>query len=261
MSNQPPESDNELKVNLTTLLVIPIVLASQPNIDWAKKLKTPDQFLYWAEYSRRFHWTARCWISRNTFQDDPLRPLLKAGRISRNEYNIIWSLEVVFERLWALCQHTEPFVREVFEQQAKVEYLFADAVSLFEQVVKELVDSEFTLCLQPYVECSRMKREKSLRLQAKAYAGKQLTKPQQKVIDSQQNQKQGTPLANLVLRVARKTAKKELIIRYALEDYQTAVERLLKCFATEWHNLGSHAWVNGQLIKGSESSTYLPPSS
>jgi hypothetical protein len=247
---------SEQTVNLTALIIIPLLLASQPDADWAEKLETPDQHTYYAMFSRQFYWIARCWVSRKAFQDDPLRPLLKAGRISRNEYNIIWRSEVMFERLWALCQHTEPFVREVFEQ-AKVEYTF-NAVVLFGQVVKELADSEFALCLQPYVERSRMKQEKSLRLQAKAYAGQQLTKPQQKFIHNEQKQKQETPLVSLVLGVARKTAKKELIIRDALEDYQTACARLLKCQATEWHNLGSHAWVNGQLIKGSESSTYLP---
>lgn len=71
---------SEQTVNLTTLIIIPLLLASQPDADWAEKLETPDQHTYYALFSRQFYWIARCWASRKAFQDDPLRPLLKAGR-------------------------------------------------------------------------------------------------------------------------------------------------------------------------------------
>jgi prepilin-type processing-associated H-X9-DG protein len=166
----------------------------------------------------------------------------------------------MFERLWELCQHIEPFIQEAFEQ-AKVEYPFADTFSLFAQIVKEMVDSSFALCFQPYVECSNRKREKALRLQIKAWAGNRLTKLQRKTIESQRNWQQETSLGNLILRIARKNAKKELIIRDALEDYQVAWTRLLKCYATECHNKGSYAWVDGHVVKGSKSGTYPLPNS
>lgn len=159
----------------------------------------------------------------------------------------------MFERLWALCQHVEPFVRETFEQ-AKVEYPFANAVSLFAQVVQEMVDSEFALCFERYVEHSRTKREKALRLQAKAYAGERLKAPKKMIIKAQ-NQGRETPLGDLVLRIARKTAKEELIIGFALEDFNTACARLLKCFATEVHNLGGYKWIDGHVVKESKPTT------
>lgn len=242
----------EIQTNFTTLLLTPMILASQPNINWIDKLKTEDQAYYYLGYRRRFYWTAKCWASRNTFQNDPLRPLLNAKWISRNEYNIIWSSQSMFERLWALCQLTEPFVREVFEQ-AEIEYPFPDAISLFAQVVEEMVDAEFALCLEPYTEFSRTKREKSLRLQAKACAGALLTKAQKKIVA--QNRGGQTLLIDFVLRVARRAAKKELIIRHTLEDYRTSCSRLLKCLATEVHNLGGYKWVDGRIVKESKPTT------
>ncbi len=156
----------------------------------------------------------------------------------------------MFQRLWVLCQHTEPFVREVFEQ-SQIKYPFVDAVTLFAEVVREMVDSQFTLCLKPYSEHSRTKVEKGLRLQAKAYAGIPLKNPQRKIVKAQQGQ--GTPLASLVLRIARKAAKEEIIIEDALEDFNVACSRLLRSFATEVHNLKGYKWIDGCIVRESGS--------
>lgn len=157
----------------------------------------------------------------------------------------------MFQRLWVLCQHTEPFVLEALEQD-RIKYPFVDAATLFARIVREMVDSRFALCLKPYVECSRTKTEKGLRLQAKAYAGTPLKNPQRKIVEAQY-QGQETPLADLVLRIARKAAKEEIIIQDALEDFNVACARLLKCYATEVHNLRGYKWIDGCIVRESGS--------
>src|SRR4028118_2320834 len=139
LSDFPQESLEAEDADFMKLLFAPLVLAGQPSEKWIEKLDTPDRASYWAEFSRHFYWIAKCWVSSNTLQSDPLRPLLKAGLISRNKYNIIWLSQKMFERLWTVCQHTEPFVREVFEQ-AGLEYPFPNAGSLFAQVVGEMAN-------------------------------------------------------------------------------------------------------------------------
>jgi hypothetical protein len=250
---------NNYEAIATKLLFIPMVLASQPSTDWLDKLKTSDQVDYWLQTYRSFYWIAKCWISRNAFQDDPLRPLLKEGRISRNQYNVIWSAETMLERLWALCQYVEPFVRERFEQ-ANAEYPFTDAFSLFTEIAFEMVDSEFASCLKPYVNFSRTTIEKGLRYEAKAYTGERLKVPQARIAMARYQGKK-TPLTSLVLRIARKTAKKEFIIESALEDYETACARLLKCLATQVHNQGGYRWINGHIVKESKRTTDVSPGS
>lgn len=243
--------------DFTKLFLIPFFLAVQPSQDWIGKMDTSDRAKYWAQVSRHFYWISKCWVSSNTFQGDPLRPLLNEGRISRNEYNLIWFSQKMFERLWGICQHAAPFVREAFEQ-AKVEYPFPDEVSLFVQIIEEMVDSEFSSCLRPYAHFSRTKQEKALRLQIKAYAGERLTKTQERTIRSQRKK---IPLGDMVLTVASKAARKEVVLRAALEDYEVACARLLKAQATLWHNKGCHAWIHGHIVKGSESTTYPIPDS
>ena len=235
------------------LRAISLILASQPSLTWIEKLKTEDQFMYWLEYRRRFHWVAKCWVSRSTFQDDPLRPLLNAGRISRNEYNILWSMQVFFDRMWSLCQHVEPFFQEPFEKVVNIEYPFDNALVLFGLIVGELVNPNIALCLTPYIECPARNKEKALRLQIKAMDGTRLTKAQEKLVDKYEQEQF---LGGLLLAVAQELAKKELIIKYALEDYQTAVKRLLKCFATECHTKRSHGWSKGEVMYSSKSTTY-----
>lgn len=156
----------------------------------------------------------------------------------------------MFQRLWVLCQHTEPFVREVFEQN-QIKYPFVDAATLFAEVVRDMVDSRFALCIKPYVECSRTKTEKRLRLEAKAYAGIPLNTTQRKIVKAQQQGQ--TPVASFVLRIARKAAKEEIIIQDALEDFNVACSRLLKCFATEVHNLRGYKWIDGCIVRESDS--------
>jgi hypothetical protein len=231
--------------DFTKLFLIPFILATQPSQDWIEKMDTPDRVRYWAEFSRRFYWIAKCWITKNTFQKDPLRPLLNEGRISRNTYNIIWFAQKMFERLWDICQHTAPFVQKAFEQ-VEAEHPFPDEISLFAQIVEEMVNSEFSLCLERYAHFSRTKREKALRLRVKAYAGKQLTKTQERIIKSQ---RQKTYLGDLVLSIAKEAAKEEAVIKAALEDYEIACGRLLKAYATEWHNKGCHSWIHGRIVK------------
>jgi uncharacterized protein (DUF1778 family) len=255
LSDFPQESLGAEDADFMKLLFAPLVLAGQPSGKWIEKLDTPDRASYWAEFSRHFYWIAKCWVSSTTFQDDPLRPLLKAGLISRNKYNTIWLSQKMFERLWSVCQHTEPFVREVFEQ-AELEYPFPNSGNLFAQVVGEMANAEIATVFKPYVECSRLKREKVLKLQAKVYTGARLRDHEKATIKAHNAQLEETPLTQLVLGAARKAARKELIIKHALEDYHTAWARLLKVYATEWHNKGSHAWNHGHLVKGSESGTY-----
>jgi hypothetical protein len=233
-------------------VLIAEVLMRQPNLRWLEKITTTDQKQYWISVNKRFHRIALCWTARSTFKDDPLKPDLDAGRISRSEYNLVWRSVAFFERLWALCQHTEPFIREI-SKQAKTEDPFDGAVGLFIAVLEEAVDSSFAECFTPYVELSRGKEEKYLRLIVKSCEGIQLTKEQAKFIRGRTPK---TPVTEFLLDTAKKAAKNELIIKDALEDYHTATGRLCKCFATEWHNKGSFAWIRGHLVKGSKSSTY-----
>lgn len=252
MPEQLIEIENSSLTQIEQRLSISWILASQPDSAWLEELETKDQLMYWLKYKKKFLWIAQCWLSRHFLQSDPLRPVLKAGEVTQNEYNIIWATEIMIERLWALCQLTEPFIQEIFEQ-AKLEYPFASSTDLFTQIVKDLTNPHFAVCLESYTECSRPKREKALRLLAKAFKGIQLTKVQEKIVESQ---KPEYPLTALLLGVADKAAKKEVIIKYALEDYYTAGARLATCYATGYHNHGSHAWINGKVVKGSQIGTY-----
>ena len=78
--------------------------------------------------------------------------------------------------------------------------------------------------------------------------GFQLTKAQEKSIGRQSQER---PLATLLEEIAERVPRKELVIKYALQDYQAAGSRLLECFATECRNKGSYAWIDGRVVKGS----------
>jgi hypothetical protein len=146
----PQERLQSEDADLMKLFVAPFVLVFQPSERWIEKLDTSDRIDYWRTFSRDFCWIAQYWVSRNFSQNDPLRPLLKAGRITRNKYNILRRSQKVFERLWELCREVEPFIREAFEE-AKLECPFSNAGSLFAKVADEMVSAEISAVLNPYI--------------------------------------------------------------------------------------------------------------
>jgi hypothetical protein len=236
--------------DFTGLFLAPLVLAAQPSQGWIKKINTSDQVKYWVQASLHFYCIAKCWVAQKTFQKDPLRPLLKEGAISRNTYNIVWFSQKAFERLWDIVQLVAPFVQESFERNG-INYPFPDEVSLFACLVGEMIDSEFSLCFARYAHFSKTRQEKALRLQAKAYAGEELTEPQKKLIKTVEARRPKTSLGNAVFSIARQAAKEEIIIQAALEDYEIAWGRLLKAYATKCHNEGCHTWIHGRIVRSS----------
>ncbi len=227
------------------LLTAPLILACQPSEKWADQLDTEDQIGYWLAFNRDFYWMAQCWVSGSTTKT--LSPLLKAGLISRNKYNILRYSQEMFKQLWELCQEVEPFIREAFEK-AKLKYPIPGANSLFAKIVEEMVDAEIGTTLT-YVECSRPKREKALRLQAKTYKGEQLKVDERKFIKATlHSQYRETPATQLFFDAARAAAREDKFIKKKLAYYHEVWAGLLECYATEWHNKGSHIWKKGNRL-------------
>jgi hypothetical protein len=203
---------------------------------------------------------ALAWIARQDGKDDPLRPLLEVGRLDRNDYNRIWQLVDYYQRLWILVQLTETFVRKELEQ-AKLQYPFSCAYDLFSRIVQEQIENQFSPCLEPYKEFSASKHEKEYRLLAKHLKGIPLTQQQERNLRVSLSLLPKHVWSLLLLSVAQKRATRSRpLIKNALKDFYTAIERSFELEATHCRKTGSHAWIDGIQVKGTRSGTYPRPS-
>jgi hypothetical protein len=259
LSDFRQESLKMKNVNLMELVSAPLVLARQPSERWLDELKTPDQINAWLGYRCHFCLIAEYWAITKTARSDHFRVSVEAGELSRNEYNIIRRSQKVFERTWELCRECEPFIRESFEK-ANFDSPFSHASDLFEKVMDELTTAQIEVILSPYVERSRPKREKALRLLVKVLTGGQLKVTEWKAIKAAYHPRLPKPcIMQLLLEAAQVLAWKDPVIQDALIDYWTAWARLLESYATQWRASGSYAWHHGQKVKAK--GTVYPASS
>lgn len=188
-------------------------------------------------------------------EDDPLRPLVQSRELHQNDYNRIWQLVECYERLWALTQFTEPFIKEEFER-LKLPYIFSSSYDLFLCVVQEQVNGEFSLCLSSYREFSAKKRiRKYGELASRIREGFPI--PQTKPTPAPTNLINSTKhifWSLLLLSVARQKASKSKhrALRKALQSYDASIADLLELEASYARRTGSFAWVDGERLKGSD---------
>jgi hypothetical protein len=240
---------------------IAYLLASLPEEGLLLLAKTTDQIHYWLTDRLANTLAAIAWIARQQLQPDPLQPLLKSGQLSRNDYNRIWSLVDYYQRLWALVQLTEPFIRELFEK-ANFPWPHQEPCDLFACIVKELANEEFSCCLVTYKESSATNNEKECRQLAKFLNGKPLSKElerkAERPIDRAKLAKR--IWATLLLAIAQKNAtRNNRALKHALEDFHVALARLFEYEATYHRIHGSYAWKDGKKIKGSRGGSYKNP--
>jgi hypothetical protein len=234
-----------------------------PNESFLIMAETEDQIQLWLKERQSFLCVALAWISEQNFQGDWLQPCVKAGLITEETYSLAWLLVARYQRIWALVRTSYPFIKKEFEQ-AEQKLPFGCAYDLYSHIIKAETDYRMELDHLPYAEFSAPKYTKAMRWLADEFSGK---KPLTNI--RRQNLKNLNPRTgksvdsanwiHLVLAVAYKRAnKRNRLLKYALEDYNTNMSRICHEMAIILKNKRSVAIKHGKLIGGSKDGTYSP---
>jgi hypothetical protein len=226
-------------------------------------VKTSDQITQWCLHRLMHELVARAWSARFAGEDDPLNQYVESGELSQNDYDRVWQLVECYQRLWAVVQLSEPYVKKVFEQ-AKLPYIFGSSFELFACVVQEQVNGEFSLCLTSYREFSAKKQGKEFRDLAQRIHKGELncippqvkTEPDEKLKVTLQSKIKQFFWFFLVFGIARQKMTRNRALRNALKGYDASMAHLFELETTAYRYQGSHAWVNGELRKGSSKGIY-----
>ncbi len=254
MSTQPSAKQNLLESRRITRL-----LASLPDKHLLLLTKTNEQIRHWLVNRLMYTMVACAWWARMNGEDDPLRPLVRSKELRQNDYNRIWQLVECYERLWAVAQFTEPFIKEEFER-LKLPYIFSSSYDLFLCVVQEQVNGEFSLCLSSYRVFSVKKRVRKYgELASRIRDGFPIpqTEPTPAPVDFI-NRTKHIFWSLLLLSVARQKAgnSKHRALRKALQSYDSSMADLFELEASYARRTGSFAWDDGERLKGSKDGTY-----
>lgn len=229
-------------------------LASLPDERLLLLTKTTDQRQYWLSTRSVWRMVARAWWARVRGEDDPLRSLVQSKELCQNDYNRVWQLVECHQRLWALVQFTEPFVRDEFER-LKLPYTFSSSYDLFICIVQEQVNAEFAYCLHSYKEFSAKKEISQYRELASCIRdGFPSPQTAQTPIPASFSNKIEPVFWSLFLMfIAHQKASKSKhrALRKALESYEASIADLFELEASYARRTGSFAWINGEKRKGS----------
>lgn len=226
---------------------------------------TEDQIQLWLKERQSFLCVALAWISEQNFQDDWLQPCVKAGLITEETYNLAWLLVTRYQRMWALIRTAYPFIKKEFEQTEQ-KLPFGCAYDLYSHIIRAETDYRMELDHLPYAEFSAPKYTKAMRSLADEFSGEKLLtniqlKKLKNLVPKTGKSVDSVNWMQLVLAVAYKRAnKRNRLLKYALEDYNTTMSRICHEMATILKNKRSVAIKHGKLIGGSKDGTYSPKS-
>lgn len=215
-----------------------------------KLSKTQEQVRFWLA-SRYFqNLVSCCWHARFTGEDDPLKPLLSSGELNQDIYDRVWLVVDFYEQLWGLVQLVTPYVQSELSE-TKWKFLAESAYKLFARLIWNEVNSDFAVCLKPYHEFSARKYEKAYRLAAKRVK-EGLNLLEEKKLHGLLNQERSDLLLQVVIAVAyQRATKSRLALKSKLEMFHLSISKLYEKEATISRKIGSFAWRNGRLSKGS----------
>lgn len=220
---------------------------------------TQAQIRCWLNDRQFFLCLAAAWVGEQNFQDDPLYPLKEAGVISEACYTLAWLLLARYQRIWTLVRTTYPFLKAE-AKRAGVELPFASAYDLYSYIVKDEADWQTELTQLPYAEFSAPKMAKAMKLVAKEHAGEDLTLIQRKKFSNlvpKGTTRDEATWFHLVLAIAHKKAnKRNRLLKYALEDYNTNMARICREMAAIAKQRRSVAVKHGNLMTGSRGGKY-----
>ena len=238
-------------MNDTQELEMALFLAELPPVHLLALIETIDQLQHWKQ-DREFNgYISECWAARLNERDDPLWPRLKSGELDRNFYNQIWLTVDYYQRLWELIQCSFHHIRPELTRLGLGDYP-SSAYDLFWCVIFENINKQFRTCLEPYREFSAKKMVQEHQLLKKAREGKATKIERQRAALLKERKLQNLLLFIVVSICKKKARERERVVKAKLEDFYTALSRLCDAEATRRRNLGSFAWKNGKLIRGSK---------
>lgn len=242
-------SSSDTILDFITMRKISELLLKLPSEQLRLSIETMEQFQCWMGHRANCNTIALTLAAKFCFQDDPLIPLEKAGRVSHRTAERIRSMTLFVERLWGLIQATALFVEDEF-RKLKIDYPFNSAFELFQAILSHEINADFSLCLKPYQEFSADKYEKNLRNAGKLVTGENLKYPVQKKLDQFTSQLPENPLLTFVLAVAHQKSSRNGYVKAAIEDFHTHCKRMWDAEARMWHNRNSYRWNKGHKQSG-----------
>lgn len=230
---------------------IALFLAMLPPESLLALIETTDQLQHWKQ-SRFFNTCiSECWKARLNGRDDPLWPRLKSGELDRDFYNQIWLTVDYYQRLWELIQISFHHIRPELTRFELGDWP-SSAYDLFCGVICENARNNFCRCLEPYCEFSAKKMVQKHQLLKKVREGKATKIQRQRALELKEQEPQNLLLFIVVSICKKKATGRQRVVKAKLQDFYTALSRLCDCEATRRRNLGSFAWKNGKLMRGSK---------
>lgn len=224
--------------------------------------KTVAQIQCWT-VNRAFQvWVAACWHARFKGKEDPIRDLLESETLNKITYDRCWRTVDYYEQFWGLIQLAFRDIQLEFEKMGE-KLPFKTSRALFEYIISDEVNANFSVCLEPYREVSGRKYEKAYRLVAQHLKrSKQFTPDEKKEASAVLLNHSGPNLWMTVVIIIcnRKATGKNRALKSKLKMFDLAQAQLCLLEATIRREAGSFAWKDGEQLRGSRyGGTYETP--
>lgn len=230
-------------------------LVHLPSEALRKQAKTEDQVKYMLACQFQISLAALCFDSLRGYEaDDPIRPLLKSGQISKYTYNRAWLTAHFFCTLWQLIQSSFSFIQPELRRLG-FGHVCTSAVEVFNFFARYMVDDDCATCLAKYCEISSRKVVKRYR-RAKKLFNQEGTVVQQRHQSKKSCKDELDITLTAILTICCIKARNEPVIKGRLEALIADATRLGDYVAKQLYNAPCHAWKNGKLGKGDKRGIY-----
>lgn len=259
-----PYTENQVKAILTRLQKL-------PDEKYLELDLTIDQLRCWFNNKQAMAGVAECWKILHT--GDPKQQEVEyAATLPPSDYqrHKVWLCTLHWERLWEMIIACFPRFKQIAER-LKISFPFSTPLEMFTQILSEEVNSDFEVCLQPYVELSSKKAKKCLQWLSKNRSPEELQKEWETPAGRQkleQMEKEGKAFLRqsgkpnfwlsftMLIALILKETVRDPFIASTVKGYWQAIADVAELDAKQRRETPSVAWHKGVKKQGHPDGTY-----
>lgn len=248
-----PYTENQVKAILTRLQKL-------PDEKYLELELTIDQLREWFKNRHAMAGVAECWKILHT-GDTKQQEVEYSASLPADDYvkQKIWLCTLHWERLWEMTIACFSRFQQIAEG-LKIPFPFSTPLEMFTHILSEEVNSDFEVCLQPYVEISSPKAKKCLKWLSKNRSTEELRQELSTPAGLQkmeQMQKEGKIFLkqsgrfnywlNFTVLIASdlKETSRDHFVTSTVNGYWQAVADIAKLDAKQRREAPSTCWHNG----------------
>lgn len=259
-----PYTENQVKTILARLQKL-------PDEKYLELELTIDQLGEWFKNRHAMAGVAECWKILHT-GDTKQQEAKYSASLTVNDYQRqkIWLCTLHWERLWEMIIACFPRFQQIAEG-LKLPFVFSTPLEMFTHILSEEVNSDFEVCLQPYVEISSPKARKCLQWLSKNLSTEELRQELNNPAERQkmeQMQKEGKIFLKqsgrfnfwlaftLLIALDLKGNSRDPFVTSTVNGYWQAVTDIAKLDAKQRRDAPSPCWHKGVKKWGNKDGTY-----